>query len=126
MACDAGKPILYVRSILQDLGIDQYEATILHEDNQGALSMVYTGQPTKRTRHMDIKNFALQQWVEQDLLILKRVVTVDNESNLLTKNLPRTLLYQHIEYIMGKVVQAYVFISISKDIIPCATNDKAF
>ena len=33
-ACDAGKVILYVRSILQDLGIDQYEATMLHEDNQ--------------------------------------------------------------------------------------------
>ena len=75
---------------------------------------------------MDIKHFALQQWVEQNLLILKRVVTADNESDLLTKNLPRTLLYRHIEYIMGKVVQVYVFISISKNIMPCATNDKAF
>ena len=88
--------------------------------------MANAGQPTKRTRHMDIKHFALQQWVEQDLLILKRVVTADNESDLLTKNLSRTLFYRHIEYIMGKVVPAYVSISTSKDIMPCATNDKAF
>ena len=109
--CDAGKTILYVRSILQDLGIDQCEATILHEDNQGALLMANAGQPTKRTRHMDIKHFALQQWVEQDLLILKRVVTADNESDLLPKNLSRTLFYRYIEYIMGKVVPVYLSIS---------------
>ena len=88
--------------------------------------MANAGQPTKRTRHMDIKHFALQQWVEQDLLILKRVVTADNESDLLTKNLSRTLFYRHVEYIMGKVVPVYVSMSTSKDSMPCATKDKAF
>ena len=68
--------------------------------------MANAGLPTKRARHMDIIHFAFQQWVEQDLLILKRVVTADNESDLLTKNLSRTLFYRHIEYIMGKVVPA--------------------
>ena len=90
-ACDAGKPILYVRSFLQDLGINQCEAIILHKHNQGALLMANAGQPTKRTRHMDIKDIDLQQWVEQDALLLKRVVTTDNESDLLTNNLSRTL-----------------------------------
>ena len=75
---------------------------------------------------MDIKHFALQQWVEQDLLILKRVVPADNESDPLTKNLSRTLFYRHIAFIMGNVVPAYISISTSKDIMPCATNDKAF
>ena len=42
-AYDAGKTILYVRSLLQDLGIDQSEATTLHEDNQGALLMENAG-----------------------------------------------------------------------------------
>ena len=72
--------------------------------------MANAGQPTKRTRHMDIKHFALQQWVEQDLLILKRVVTADNESDLLTKNLSRTLFYRHIEYIMGKFQHMFPYL----------------
>ena len=50
--------------------MDQCEAIIIHEDNQGALLMANIGQPTKRTRHMDINHFALQQWVEQELIIL--------------------------------------------------------
>ena len=80
----------------------------LYEDNQGALLMANSGQPTKRTRHMDTKHFALQQWVELDLLSLKRIATADNESDGMTKNLGRTLFYRHMEYLMGKIRPEYV------------------
>ena len=70
--------------------------------------MANTGQPTKQTRHMDTKNFALQQWVELDLIKLKIINTADNESDLMTKNLGRTLFYRHMEYLMGKIIPEYV------------------
>ena len=57
-AAEAGKYILYVRSILDELGIEQHLATTLYEDNQGAPLMANAQQPTKRTRHMDIKTLA--------------------------------------------------------------------
>ena len=107
-ACDAAKVILYVRSILDDLGIEQNKATTLYEDNQGALLMANSGQPTKRTRHMDTKHFAIQQWVDTDLLTLKRIATDDNESDAMTKNVGRTLFYRHLDYIMGRVIPDYV------------------
>ena len=53
------------------------------------------------------------------------MVIADYESDQLTKNLSRTLFYRHIEYIMGTVVPVYVYIPTSKDIMPCATKDKA-
>ena len=34
-AVETGKYILYLRSILHDIGMDQVEATILYEDNHG-------------------------------------------------------------------------------------------
>ena len=52
-ACEAAKIILYIRSILDDINVRQESATTLYEDNQGALLMANSGQPTKRTRHMD-------------------------------------------------------------------------
>ena len=107
-ACETAKVILYIRSILDDINIEQNEATTLYEDNQGALLMINSGQPTKRTRHMDTKHFALQQWVELDLLKLKRINTADNESDLMTKDLGRTLFYRHMEYLMGKIIPEYV------------------
>ena len=107
-ACEAAKVILYIRSILDDINIRQEEATTLYEDNQGALLMANSGQLTKRIRHMDTKHFALQQWVDLDLLKLRRIDTADNESDLMTKNLGRTLFYRHMEYLMGKIIPEYV------------------
>ena len=48
-ACNAGKMILFFRSILADLGVEQYDATVLYEDNTGALLMANAQQPTQRT-----------------------------------------------------------------------------
>ena len=79
----------------------------LYEDNQGALLMANAQQPTKRTRHMDIKTFVLQHWVEQDLIRLKRINTTDNYSDVMTKATGRTLFYRHMNYILGKVIPAY-------------------
>ena len=58
-ACEAAKIILYIRSILEGINITQEKATTLYEDNQGAIFMENSGQPTKRTRNMDTKHFAL-------------------------------------------------------------------
>jgi hypothetical protein len=65
-ALEAGKTVLYLQSILHELGFSQYLPTILYEDNTGALHMANTQQPTRRTRHMDTKYFAIQDWVKHD------------------------------------------------------------
>ncbi len=106
-AVAAGKYILYIRSIMSEIGMEQYEATTLYEDNQGALLMAQAGKPTKRTKHVDLKVFALQDWVEHDLLAVKRINSADNPSDVFTKALARTLFYRHTEFLMGKVVPQY-------------------
>jgi len=87
----------------------QEDATVLFEDNQGALLMANAQRPTKRTHHMDIKTFGLQYWVQRDLLCLKRITTADNYAEALTKNVGRTLFYRHMNFIMGRVVPAYAY-----------------
>lgn len=59
-ACDAGKAALYLQSIFDDIGVPQHEATVILEDNTGALMMANAKQPTRRTKHMDVRHFALQ------------------------------------------------------------------
>ena len=110
-ACDAGKMILFFRSILQDLDLEQTNATVLYEDNSGALLMANAQQPTRRTRHMDIKKFALLEWVEQDLMILHDIKTAENAADGLTKPLMKQLFYRHADTMMGRRVPGYVEIS---------------
>jgi hypothetical protein len=109
IASDTGRASLYVRSILWDLGVPQDAATALYEDNDGAITaMANAGKPTPRTRHIDVKYFAIQEWVERDLLVLKRIDTSQNMSDNLTKPLSHILFYRHHrDYTMGCIPPTY-------------------
>ena len=106
-ACDAGKVALYLRSIFEDIGIPQHEATVILEDNTGALMMANAKQPTRRTKHMEVRHFALQDWVEEDLVLLEQIGTTNNSADSFTKALPRTLFYKHSDVIMGRIPPPY-------------------
>jgi hypothetical protein len=80
-AVDAGKAILYVRSILDEINVPQEEATTLFIDNNGALMMGNAQQPTRRTRHLELRKFALLDWIQHDLILMKRILTSDNCSD---------------------------------------------
>jgi hypothetical protein len=88
-ASEAGKTTLYLRSILHELGFSQYLPTLLYKDNTGALHMAKAQQPTRRTRHMDTKYFALQDWVEHDQIDVTQIGTANNISDAFTKALGR-------------------------------------
>ncbi len=94
--------ILYFRSLLADLGVEQKQATVLFQDNNGALLMANAQQPTRRTGHMDIKKFALLEWVEQDLIILADIKTAENAADGLTKPLAKQLFYRHADTLLGR------------------------
>jgi hypothetical protein len=107
-ACNMGKMILYDLTLLEDLGIPQTDATFMYEDNQGALYMANTQQPSGRTCHIDIKTFVLSDWVEQDLITLRDIQTSDNCADHLTKALPKKLFYRHTDTIMGRRIPQHI------------------
>lgn len=107
-AYDTGKMILFFRSLLQEVGVQQHDATIMFEDNNGAPMMVNAQQPTWRRRHMDIKHFANLDWVERDLLILEAIRTHENAADAMTKTLTCHLFYRHFDTYMGLRIPDYV------------------
>ena len=104
---ECAKMMLYLRSVLEDLGINQTFATPIFEDNKGAIDIVRSGKPTKRVRHVDTKQFIIIDWVEIDLVDVLKISTHDNSSDVLTKALPKALLYRHNEVLMGKIRPPY-------------------
>lgn len=92
-ANEAGKMAKYLRTILAQIGSPQEEATIILIDKTGALMMANVLQPTRRTLHTDIKHFSIQEWVEQDLVIMEQIRTQQNSADSFIKALARTLFY---------------------------------
>jgi hypothetical protein len=70
--------------------------------------MANAQQPTRRTRHLDIKKFALLEWIEQDLMLLQSIRSSDNAADTMTKSLSKQLFYRHVDTIMGRRVPQYV------------------
>jgi hypothetical protein len=106
-ACNIGRIALFIRSILWDLDIPQEAATISYEDNDGCTAMGNAQKPMVRTRHIDIKYFALCDWVERDLIRLEQIDTSINISNHLTKSLTRILFDRHANYLFGHIPPKY-------------------
>jgi hypothetical protein len=106
-AYDAGKIILFVRSILWDLRIPQESATILYEDNDACTAMGNAQKPTPQTQHMDIKYFLLCDWIDRDLMLLEQINTKLNMSDHFTKSLSCTLFHRHADFIMGHIPPPY-------------------
>ena len=76
---------------------------ILYEDNLGAFMMEDAGQPTRRTRHIDIRHFALLDWVERDYIKLCQISTKFNTADMLTKSTARIVFHRHNDVLMGKI-----------------------
>jgi hypothetical protein len=106
-ACDTGRMILYIRSILWDLDIPQEAAMLLYKDNDGCTTMDNAQKPTSRTRHIDIKFFSLCDWVECNLMLLNRIDTSINMADHLTKALQPILFHRHANFLLSHIPPTY-------------------
>ena len=106
-ACEAEKMSIYIRSVLWDLNIPQEAATITYEDNNACTAMANAQKPTPLTQHMDIKYFALCDWIEQDLTCLEWIDKKINLANSFTKPLQCTSFHCHVDFILGHVPHQY-------------------
>ena len=83
-ASDAGKVVLCICSILDELHFLQIYATLLYKDKCAALLMVHAGQPTKHSHHIDICHYAPADWVKHDFIAFEDVTSSINASEAVT------------------------------------------
>ena len=65
-------------------------------------------KPTRRTKHLDIRYFALTEWTERDLIVLKPISTSENNSDAFKKELGRQLFMRHKSTLLGHRRPTYV------------------
>ena len=90
---DAGKAALYLRWILEEIGIIMNAPTPILADNQGAVRLANAHQPTRRTRHVEMKHFVILQWTDDKFIDFVDTSTDENYSDSLSKPTGRTKFY---------------------------------
>ena len=88
--------------MLTELGFPQLKPTRIFEDNASTIKIVNARVPTERTRHIDIRFFAIQGWKERGDIILHHIPGIINPSDDLTKPLGWVLHSRHAPQLMGQ------------------------
>ena len=102
-AYKAGKVYRFLRMVIKQLGYKQSCPTSIYIDNLPALQMINENTaPTENCRHVDIRYWALQDWVREDkILIMRHCAGIRNIADDLTKLLGYVLHSRHCHRLMG-------------------------
>ena len=85
----AAKEAIWLKYLLQDLGMSKYEPTILFCDNQGAISLAKNPTHHAKTKHVDVQLHFIRDHVEKGTINIEYCPTEDMLADLMTKGLAK-------------------------------------
>ena len=86
----AVQEVLYLRSLLEEMGVKSEGATVIQEDNQSCIKICKNPVMQKRTKHIDNKHHFVRERVEDGTVELQYCATEDICADLMTKALAKT------------------------------------
>ena len=100
-ASEAAKEGVYLKRLLEDLQMDKDEAVDLSGDNQAAIALFYNPEHHDKVKHVERRHFFIREKVEEGLLSVPYVNTVDNIADFFTKALPKETFFAMRDQIMN-------------------------
>ena len=87
--CEASREVMYLRSVLGEIGYAQRQPTVIYEDNQPCIQIATNPMTVTRTKHMAIKFHYVREVIAALSIEIKYCPTGDMIADLLTKVLPK-------------------------------------
>ncbi len=87
--------MLYMKNILESLGLRVKLPMVLEMDNQRAVYLANNWSIGGRTRHIDVQSVFLREPKEAGVLVIKWIAGAVNEADIFTKNLDGPTFQQY-------------------------------
>ena len=97
--------ILFVKSILEFLGVKLEWPILVNCDNIGAIYLAHNAKTSQRTKHIDVKYHFVREYVENGLIKIVFVKSEENDADIWTKNVKSEIFRKHTEKFMSSVPQ---------------------
>lgn len=94
-ACAATQEALYLRMVLEELGVVLDKPIILREDNKACINFADHPGEHKRTKHIDYRYHFVRERVADGSLELVYTETTEQRADIMNKNLPPALFTKH-------------------------------
>lgn len=93
---NASKEAIYLKRLLDEIGIRYCDSILLNIDNQGAIKLAMNPVYHNRTKHIDIKYHHIREVVRNKEVTLNYCPTTEMIADILTKNLPKS---KHLNFV---------------------------
>ena len=96
--CFAARQVLWLRSLLQELGCPVEGPSVLYCDNQGTIYCAQDPKAHSRMKHIEVQYHFVRHCVNTRLIDVVHIPGSENVADLLTKALPRAT---HEKWVSG-------------------------
>jgi hypothetical protein len=93
--------MLYVKKVLESMGLEVELPMVIHLDNRGAVDLANGWSIAGRTRHIDTRQWFLRELKAEGILKIEWVKGEENPADLFTKNLPGKDYERHAKIFCG-------------------------
>ena len=97
----AAQDMLYIKNVVESLGLQVQQPMVLEVDNQGAVDLLNNWSVGGRTRHIDVRINFMRELKEEGILVVRHVPGDENDSDMHTKNLGNPLFEKFCEVYFG-------------------------
>ena len=94
--------ILHLRHLLKTVSLEQEEATVIFEDNTGALKLCRNDKVTSRTKHVDIKFHHVRSLVKENVVNPTYISTDLQKADIFTKRFGAVKFLRNRLMLMGE------------------------
>ena len=95
--------LVFVKMLIESLGLKVKLPIQVQGDNIGAIFLAGNSTSGQRTRHIDIRYHYVRELVEQGIINISFVKTLENDADVYTKNLSADLFNKHTDKYMEKL-----------------------
>ena len=92
--------IMFIKNIIEFLGITLQLPIVVNCDNVGAIYMSYNAKTSPRTKHVSIKRLFVREFVQDGEIAIKFVRSENNDSDVWSKNTSVAVFEKHTNKFM--------------------------
>ncbi len=102
---ELAEEVIFVRQLLESIGIEVDYPIIIEVDNVGAIYLAYNHSTSQRTKHMDCRMHFVREYCEDDILKVVFVSSENNDSDVFIKNTTQKMFQTHVPKFMEEVTE---------------------
>jgi hypothetical protein len=104
---EAVKEIKFIYYLLREIGIEVNLPITVKTDNVGAMFMAQNASSGVRTRHIDTRYHDVRENLEEGIINIEFVKSIEKDSDIFTKNVSQEIYDKHVTKFLGVHAEEY-------------------